>query len=731
MKIRQLFATLAVVVSFGYVQGLFAAEQAHGAAAEHIAAKPVPSDSHSKPAEPEKAASTAAVPSESEPAAEHTSPSAPLPPDVRVLIDVSGSMKQTDPQNLRKPAVDLIVRLLPDKSKAGLWTFGNDVNMLMPHHVVDGDWRKQAAPKSASINSVALFTNIGKALDAVAFDKTSPDPAFKKHIILLTDGVVDINKDPAVNTSERQRILTDILPQLKKAGYSIHTIALSKNADMDLLKKLSVNTDGLYTVAESAEQLMPVFLKLFDQAVPAERTPIENNAFLVDSSIKEFTALIFRKPGEEKTIIENPEGKGYNSTNPAEGINWYRTDSYDLITVQAPKAGKWRIKTEIAPQSRVTIVSDLQIALEPLKNNIHSNDVVNLRFSFQENGKTITDKAFLSVIDTTAIVAKEKSDEGLTTSLPATDAPPADGIFQMALNQFGEIGDYEIHLYVDGKTFRRELKYSLNVRDTYMSVKATQSTNSEGKIAYNYRITGDEKLVDLKKLQVTAVIRNSLNSGVNKSLAMVNDDHWEFSFTPVQEAEYTIDVKVAGALTDGSPLEEVVHADKFTFKNAKAEPEAKKEEHAPAEHEKAAEPEHKEESPAKTSSNLLLYAGIGLANLLLIVGGYFVYRTFFSKKAREEMDEFEKALSDTKPEKPTKKPDSNTEGKGKSETETPTKAASEAPSAPELSAFDEAEKTEIDLSDDDDSLHIPMSDDNSMDKLFPLDSMDDGEEKKD
>ena len=96
-----------------------------------------------------------------------------LPSDVRVLIDVSGSMKKTDPQNLRKPAVDLIVRLLPDKSRAGIWTFGNDVNMLMPHKPVDENWRKQAAPKANQINSVAMFTNIGKALDEVSFDKQS------------------------------------------------------------------------------------------------------------------------------------------------------------------------------------------------------------------------------------------------------------------------------------------------------------------------------------------------------------------------------------------------------------------------------------------------------------------------------------------------------------------------------------------------------------------------------
>ena len=46
-------------------------------------------------------------------------------PDVRILIDISGSMKQSDPTNLRAPALELIVQLLPPGSKAGVWLFGD------------------------------------------------------------------------------------------------------------------------------------------------------------------------------------------------------------------------------------------------------------------------------------------------------------------------------------------------------------------------------------------------------------------------------------------------------------------------------------------------------------------------------------------------------------------------------------------------------------------------------
>ena len=64
--------------------------------------------------------------------------------DFRVVIDVSGSMKQTDPQNLRVPALKLINGLIPTGSRAGVWTFGRYVDMAVKWGKVDDAWRKQA-----------------------------------------------------------------------------------------------------------------------------------------------------------------------------------------------------------------------------------------------------------------------------------------------------------------------------------------------------------------------------------------------------------------------------------------------------------------------------------------------------------------------------------------------------------------------------------------------------------
>ncbi|KKN16602.1 hypothetical protein LCGC14_0974140, partial [marine sediment metagenome] len=57
-------------------------------------------------------------------AEETTKLTLPESPDIRIIVDISGSMKETDPNNLRQPAVRLLARVLPEGSTAGVWTFG-------------------------------------------------------------------------------------------------------------------------------------------------------------------------------------------------------------------------------------------------------------------------------------------------------------------------------------------------------------------------------------------------------------------------------------------------------------------------------------------------------------------------------------------------------------------------------------------------------------------------------
>lgn len=628
----------------------------------------------------------------------------PLPADVRVIIDISGSMKKTDPENLRKPAVDLIVRLLPDASKAGLWTFGQSVNMLMPHRVVDPSWRSEGAQKATSINSIAMFTNIGAALEKATEDYATPAQDYRRNIILLTDGVVDISKEAVVNLNERKRILTELLPRLKESDYRIHTIALSADADHELMKKLSIATDGIYEVADTADELMSTFLRIFDQAVPAERVPFDENGFLVDASIQEFTALIFRRAEVPATIIVAPDGKEFSETDPQNNVNWYRTSKYDLITVQQPVPGQWKVKTDMAPNSRVTVVSNLQLVVTPMKTNIRSNQPLNLVYSFQESNQTITNTDFLELLTGKALIANPASHEVKEVEL--TKTVPADGIFRQELNGFDGQGEYDITIVIDGKTFKREFIHHVNITDSAFKLEKRLDETADKK-TYAYTLTADLEAVDVDSTQVKAVIKNSKENNLEQQLNTIGRDHWEFSFTPVQAARYEIELQVEGKQIDGSPLTETIKADQFYFPDEATVLAAKQPASTASSSSAASEPAAPTEPEVEEKSdNLLLYIGIGIGNLLVLVLGYVAYRLIAGKGEKDELAEIEKTLAINA-------------GNLKKEVD---------------------RKTTIDVSDDGQTAHIPMgdmpgsgmsmSDDLMADNLFPLDNLDDSTSDK-
>lgn len=630
-------------------------------------------------------------------------------PDVRMIIDISGSMKKTDPNNLRRPAVDLIVRLIPDGSKAGIWTFGEYVNMLMPYRAVDKDWRQQAAATAPSINSIAKYTNIGAALEKATEDSITLDKNYRHHLILLTDGVVDIGPEAVGNMNERKRILTELLPLLKKSDYIIHTIALSEAADQELMKKLSQSTDGVFVVAKTADDLMNTFLKIFDQAVPAERVPLDENGFLVDASIQEFTALIFRKADVPATVIAAPDGKEYTGTDPASNVNWYRTDKYDLITVQQPKAGQWKIKTEMAPNSRVTVVSNLQLVVAPVKTNIRRDQPIDLVYSFAENKQTITKKEFLELLSAQAVTARDQDPQSQIIELTPT-AVPADGVFRHQLSGFADTGEYNIRVNIDGKTFKREFVHHLQVSDSLFKVEKHQELQ-EGRPTYSYKLVADPEVVDMAATTISVSINSSQGSNIDKVLNIIGNDHWEFSFSPVQVAKYTVTLKVQGRAVDGSPLEEVIKADEFYYPDEasvlKAETPAEQTSSQPAET-PAPQPEPEEKNvEEQESSQLWLFIGIGIANLLVLVLGYFAYKMIMGGKTNRELDDIEKTLNMDVSEL-RKKDDKKKTG----------------------------QSTAIDVSDEDKMQDIPMQDlsvspdDQMAENLFPLDTLEDPKDKR-
>lgn len=595
-------------------------------------------------------------------AAQSTDLNQPLPADVRLLIDISGSMKKTDPQNLRKPAMELLVQLMPDGSQAGIWTFGQSVNMLVPHRPVDDNWIKTAAGKTAGITSVGLYTNIGEALEQSSYDreKLTGDreklsERYRNNIILLTDGVVDISPDADSNQRERSRILNELLPELKAAGYIIHTIALSDAADQELMQALSLNTDGVFAVADTADELMTTFLRIFDQAVPAERLPLEGNKFLVDDSVKEFTVLTFRKADAAPTVLISPADVSYTSTNEEDQVNWFSEDNYDLVTVRQPTAGEWQLKADIDPDNRVTVVSDLQLQVAPLINNLLVGQSLDLQFFFQEEKQRITSTEFLGLLATHAQIKRHHDEQQWQIPLGKRH-PPIDGIYQQSLATFDEAGEYTVRVVIDGKTFQREFKHHVSVISPFNVT--LEKVIIDQRVHYLVSVVPDAQLVDIANTHIDANIKNAAGTSEAQPLAINDQQQWQLRITPTAESSYSIELTVSGKRNNGAEFKEVLPIQYFVYPQgddpinplpdaeappATPEPQPEVVEESEVETEAQDEPQPEPEVATDGVSKWVLYSGVVLANLLVFGLAFFAYRMIVSSKTTEELDELEQA----------------------------------------------------------------------------------------
>ncbi len=382
------------------------------------------------------------------------------PGDVRIIIDISGSMKDTDPQNLRRPALNLLVELLPDNSRAGVWTFGRYVNMLVPLDTVNINWRRNAKTKSSEINSVGLNTNLVDALDKALW-QMAPDSGYQHTVILLTDGRIDMDKsdgDPTTkaNSAERQRLLKEVLPKYIETGAKIHTLALSNAADLETLQQIAMETDGLFLQANTADDLMPAFLKAFDRAVPAEQVPLTNNNFDIDSSIEEFTALIFRGTSGRETKLIAPSGAVITQSlaDNQDKVRWHHDLNFDLITVSGPEAGKWSVDADVDPDNRVQILSDLKLSVSGVPANLFSGAPIDMSIALVNEGEVVTEPAVLQLTD---ISMQVTAPDGRTGSKLLSDPEnlPPEGVFLETMSRLSMPGEYRIEVNAIGRTFQR------------------------------------------------------------------------------------------------------------------------------------------------------------------------------------------------------------------------------------------------------------------------------------
>lgn len=187
------------------------------------------------------------------------------------VIDNSGSMRQTDPDNARYAAAKSLIGQMDSAKQVSVISFGNEAEVIQPFvKAHDQDTKLAIYEKIDALEPTEDGTNIEGALNQ-AMQLIRQESTKGTLVILLSDGVSDVDVDKTLSDYIDQRI-------------AVHTVGLSlvDPSGTRLLETIAGRTGGQYYDVEEAKDLSLVFQQIYNTV--GERTLLTERTGTLESS---------------------------------------------------------------------------------------------------------------------------------------------------------------------------------------------------------------------------------------------------------------------------------------------------------------------------------------------------------------------------------------------------------------------------------------------------------------
>ncbi len=386
--------------------------------------------------------------------------------DLVVVIDDSGSMRKTDPDNIRLTAAKLLLRLLGPEDAVGLVVF--DERAVAPVAVTP---LGRGAPDAFDRHIDALradgrFTDIQAGLEkAYALLAALPGrPERTRGVLLMTDGKIDTG-DAERDAASRDTVLGSLAERLAAQETSVYGLAFTDESDVDLIEAVSRRTGGISALARSPEELEDVFLSFFDRLKLPDTVPVYENRFVLDSRVEEATVIAHKSGPEVKVGLLGPDGGEL----PEKAFVRFSGNQYDLITIPKPKPGEWTIQYSSGENNRVVLLTDLQIGYEPNIKRLPVGATADVDIQLRDGDKIVEDPAALQeVVTTVEIVDSEGNGKGKHQLFLADKNGP--GIWTDRL-AFDRPGDYRVRIDLTALTFKRRLEIPVHIDELWFTAR--------------------------------------------------------------------------------------------------------------------------------------------------------------------------------------------------------------------------------------------------------------------
>lgn len=182
--------------------------------------------------------------------------------DVVFVLDISASMDDNDPKDIRKQILVNILSTMNKKDRAAVVTFTAISKVLN-----DGLNQSEISKKIIMTDIFNIANNNGSTADAGTDGRAGLTEALKlfdsknnnkKYIIFFTDG-------EDTKSSASDLTYEEIIKKAKEMNIRILTIGLSKNVKSDNLIKLAKETNGKYYIATEDTDLSEFDRKIYEE----------------------------------------------------------------------------------------------------------------------------------------------------------------------------------------------------------------------------------------------------------------------------------------------------------------------------------------------------------------------------------------------------------------------------------------------------------------------------------
>lgn len=395
--------------------------------------------------------------------------------DAVLLIDTSGSMLLTDPLKLRYEGAKLLLQFLGKNDRIGVVAFSDSATVVSDLQPYAAERSDQLVNAIQGIKTEGRYTDLLEAIKAGSglLESNSREDA-QRVLILLSDGKMEPEASRGTAMARTQELVNDILPDLKAQEIKVHTLALSPQADRELLGEIASATDGLSWYTKEPAELQKSFADLFLAVKRPQVVQLTSKGFRIDDDVEEATFYVNHDEGAALTLM-TPKNNEISAADAPEWVTWFTGKTFDVITLREPEAGDWQIHGVTTTDGFAAVLTNLKLVTD-WPSIVRAEDKVLVQARLYESEKPVALPEMSGVIKYAFQIAPtDKISEPLIRDFlndegQNGDRVAHDGIFSSVVS-LNDAGEYRLTIIARAPTFQRSQQMPFRVRPRLVALK--------------------------------------------------------------------------------------------------------------------------------------------------------------------------------------------------------------------------------------------------------------------